>query len=70
MIKAKVALLEDRLLSSQSEQSEKFSKNPDWLEISGPSIKATFGLIIKTGYRYFVCSHENMFCKKGRRILS
>jgi len=29
MIKTKVALLEGRLLSSQSEQSEKFSKSPD-----------------------------------------
>jgi len=32
MIKIKVAFLEGRLLSSQSEQSEKFSKSPDWLE--------------------------------------
>jgi len=34
MIKTKVAFLEGRLLSSQSEQSEKFSKRPDWLEKS------------------------------------
>jgi len=32
MIKIKVAFLEGRLLSSQSEQSKKFSKSPDWLE--------------------------------------
>jgi len=32
MIKAKVAFLEGRLLFSRSEQSEKFSKSPDWLE--------------------------------------
>jgi len=32
MIKTKVAFLEDRLLSSQSEQSEKFSKSPDNLK--------------------------------------
>jgi len=32
MIK-KVAFLEGRLLSSQSEQSEKFSKSPDWLSM-------------------------------------
>jgi len=35
----KVAFLEGRLLSSQSEQSEKFSKSPDWLEKSRPSKK-------------------------------
>jgi len=34
MIKTKVAFLEGRLLSSQSERSEKFSKSPDWLEKS------------------------------------
>jgi len=36
MIKTKVAILEGRLLSSQSEQSKKFSKSPDWLEKTGP----------------------------------
>jgi len=36
MIKTKVALLKGRLLSSQSEQSKKFSKSPDWLEKSRP----------------------------------
>jgi len=35
MIKTKVAFWEGRLLSSQSEQSEKFSKNPNWLEKAG-----------------------------------
>jgi len=44
MIKTKVAFLEGRLLSSQSEQSEKFSKSPDWLEKGRPSKKATFVL--------------------------
>jgi len=39
MIKTKVTYLEGRLLSSQSEQSEKFSKSPDWLEKSGPPKK-------------------------------
>jgi len=33
----KVAFLEDRLISNQSEQSEKFSKSPDWLEKRRPS---------------------------------
>jgi len=42
MIKTKVAFLEGRLLSSQSEQSERFSKSSDWLEKSRPSKKATF----------------------------
>jgi len=36
MIKTKVAFLEGRLLSSQSEQSEKFSKSSDCLEKAGP----------------------------------
>jgi len=34
MIKTKVAFLESRLLSSQSDQFEKFSKSSDWLENS------------------------------------
>jgi len=42
MIKTKVAFLEGRLLSSQSKQSEKYSKGSDWLEKSRPSKKATF----------------------------
>jgi len=42
MIKTKVAFLEDRLLSRQSEQSENFSKSPDWLEKSRYSKKDTF----------------------------
>jgi len=46
MIKTKLAFLEGRLLSSQSEQSEKFSKRFDWLEKSRPSKKATFVLIM------------------------
>jgi len=46
MIKTKVAFLEGQLLSSQSEQSEKFSRSPDWLEKSQPSKKATFVLIM------------------------
>jgi len=46
MIKTKVAFLEGRLLSNQSEQSEKFLKSLDWLEKSLPSIKATFVLIM------------------------
>jgi len=46
MINTKVAFVEGQLLSSQSEQSEKFSKSPDWLENSRPSKKATFALIM------------------------
>jgi len=42
MIKTKVAFLESRLLSSQSEQFEKFSKSSDWLEKSRPSKKSRF----------------------------
>jgi len=40
MIKTKVDFLEGRLLSSQSEQSKKFSKSPDWRK------KDTFVLIM------------------------
>jgi len=40
MIKTKVAFLEGRLLSSQSEQSENFSKSPDWLEKVSPPKKS------------------------------
>jgi len=39
MIKTKVSFLESRLLSSQSEQFEKFLKNPGWLEKAGPPKK-------------------------------
>jgi len=42
MINTKVAFLEGRLLSSQSEQSKRFSKSPDWLEKSRPSKKSHF----------------------------
>jgi len=38
MIKTKVAFLGGLLFSSQSEQSEIFSKIPDWLEKSRPLI--------------------------------
>jgi len=46
MIKTKVAFLKGQLLSSQSEQSENFSKSHDWMEKSRPSKKATFVLIM------------------------
>jgi len=36
MIKTKMAFVEGRLSSSQSDQSEKFSRSPDWLEKVGP----------------------------------
>jgi len=39
MIKTKVAILEGRLLTSQSEQFKKYSKSSDWLEKSRPSQK-------------------------------
>jgi len=45
MTKIKVAFLEDRLLFSQLEQFEKFSKSSDWLEKSALQ-KATFVLIM------------------------
>jgi len=39
MIKTKVAILEGRLLSSQSEQFKMYSKSFDWLKKSWPSKK-------------------------------
>jgi len=54
MTKIKVSFLEGRLLSSQSEQSEKFSKSPDWLEKSRPSNKNHFVLIVKQAKYHFV----------------
>jgi len=42
----KSGFMEGQLLSSQSEQSEKFLKSLDWLEKSRPSKKATFALIM------------------------
>jgi len=46
MTKTKVAFLVDRLLSSQSEQSDKLSKSSDWLEKGWSSKEATFVLIM------------------------
>jgi len=46
MIKTKVAFLEGRLLSSQSEQFEQFSKSSDWLEKKPALKKAIFVLIM------------------------
>jgi len=42
----KSGFLKGGFLSSESEQSEKFSKSSDWLEKSRPSEKATFVLIM------------------------
>jgi len=44
MIKTKVAFLDSRLLSSQSDQSKKFSKSPDWLEKAGPPKKPALSI--------------------------
>jgi len=41
MTKTKVAFLEGWLFSIQSEQSEKFSKSPDWLKKAAPPKKKT-----------------------------
>jgi len=46
MIKTKVAFLEGKLSSIQSEQSKKFLKSHDLLKKSWPSKKATFVLIM------------------------
>jgi len=42
MIKTKVAFLEGRLLTSQSEQFKKFSISSDWLEKAGHPKKLLF----------------------------
>jgi len=42
MIKTKVAFVEGRFLSSQSEQFKKIFKNSDWLGKSRPSKKSHF----------------------------
>jgi len=42
MIKTKVAFLEGRLFSNQSEIFEYFLNCSDWLDKSQPSTKATF----------------------------
>jgi len=39
MSKTKVAYLEGRILSSQSKQFKKYSKNFDWMEKAGPPKK-------------------------------
>jgi len=46
MIKVKVAFLERRLFSSQSDLFENISDCFDWLNKSRPSKKATFVLIM------------------------
>jgi len=46
MIKTKVAFLEGRLLSSQSEPFEKLSKSSDWREKNRLSKEATFVMIM------------------------
>jgi len=50
MIKTKVAFLKGRLFSSLSNLFENFSDCSDWLGKCRPSKKATFVLIIWTGY--------------------
>jgi len=50
MIKTKVAFLEGRLFSRQSGLFEIFSDCSDLMDKSRPSKKATFVLIMQTGY--------------------
>jgi len=53
MIKTKVAFLEGRLFSNQSELFEYFLNCSDWLDKSRTSTKTTFVLIMETGYKCF-----------------
>jgi len=50
MIKTKVAFLEGLLFCSQSGLFANFSDCSDWMNKSQPSKKATFVLIMYTGY--------------------
>jgi len=67
MIKTKVAFLEGRLLSSQSDQSEKFSKSTDWLQKKAGPPKSHFffdrvnGLIKKKNIRTEKRLLENIY---------
>jgi len=58
-----VAFLEGRLLSSQSEQSEKFSKSLDWLEKAGPPKKPLLFLSCKQANCELQLSPSS--CSKG-----
>jgi len=53
MIITKVAFLESRLSSNQSEQFKKFSKTSDWLEKSQPFKKAAFVWSCKQANDFF-----------------
>jgi len=59
MIKTKAAFLESRLLSSQSEQSKKFSKILDWLEKS-PALQKS----------HFCFDHVNRLIKCNNYLVS
>jgi len=48
MIKTKVAILEGRLLTSQSEQFKKCSKSSDWLRKNRPSKKVSASIVLKS----------------------
>jgi len=58
MIETKVAFLEGRLISSQSEQFENISESSDWLEKSRPSKKTAFVLIVCKQTIYLACLHD------------
>jgi len=55
MIKTKAAFLEGRLLSNQSDQSEKFSKSPDWAGKKAALQKSQF--CFDHFSKFMVCSH-------------
>jgi len=61
MIKTKVAFLEGRLFSGQSELFANFSDCSDCLDKSRSSKKATFVLIMQTGlYNVFRAGHKEL----------
>jgi len=55
MIKTKVAFLEGRLLSSQSEHYKKNSTGSDWLENAGPPKKPLLFWLCKQAISVFYC---------------
>jgi len=64
MIKIIMAVLEGQLFSRQSEQSEKFSKSPDWLKKAGPPKKqdATYTGYMNIFLHIYVCK-KKVSCK-------
>jgi len=64
MINTKVAILEGRLLSSQSELFKKYSKSFDWLEKSQPFFPANQSFL-KSFYMFTRSKQKWLFWRAG-----